>query len=46
MIPRIKEIKPQEGYKLRILFDGGEKDIYDMNEDILQIPDFWIKTLF
>lgn len=40
MIPRIKEIKPQEGYKLRISFDGGEKVIYDVNENILQIPDF------
>ena len=40
MIPRIKEISPQADYKLYITFDGGEKVIYDLNEDIMQIPAF------
>ncbi len=40
MIPRIKEIKALADFKLYIRFDGGEEVIYDLNEDILQIPDF------
>lgn len=40
MIPRIKEIKAQNGYKLLVTFDSGEKVVYDVNEDITQLPDF------
>ena len=40
MIPRIKLIEPQEGYKLHVIFDGGEEVVYDVNDDILHIPDF------
>ena len=40
MIPRIKSIEPRADYKLFIRFDGGEEVLYDVNEDILQIPDF------
>ena len=47
MIPRIKHIEPQNGYKLLVDFDGGEKVVYDVNEDILQIPEFSVlKTEF
>ena len=42
MIPRIKTIEPRADFKLFITFDGGEKVIYDVNEDIQQIPDFSI----
>ena len=40
MIPRIKSVEPRADYKLYIVFDGGEKVIYDVAEDIAQIPDF------
>ncbi|MBE6015824.1 MAG: DUF2442 domain-containing protein [Lachnospiraceae bacterium] len=40
MIPRIKIAEPREDYKLYIVFDSGEEVIYDVNEDIAQIPDF------
>lgn len=42
MIPRIKTIEPRADFKLFITFDGGEQVIYDVNEDIQQIPDFSI----
>ncbi|MBO4373718.1 MAG: DUF2442 domain-containing protein [Lachnospiraceae bacterium] len=40
MIPRITSVKPQIGYVLQIRFDTGEEVLYDLNEDIEQIPDF------
>ena len=40
MIPRIKTIESREGYKLLVVFDGGERVIYDVNEDIRDLPDF------
>ena len=40
MFPRIKKITPQDGYRLKIEFDGGEKVLYDLNDDMEQIPDF------
>ena len=42
MIPRIKNVEPQSDYKLLVSFDGGERVIYDVNDDIYQIPDFSI----
>lgn len=42
MIPRIKSIQPQNGFKLLVVFDEGQQVIYDVNEDIEQIPDFEI----
>ncbi len=42
MIPRIKKIEPREGFRLHIVFDGGEEVIYDLNDDISKIPDFSI----
>lgn len=35
-----KKIEPCADYKLFITFDGCEEVIYDVNEDIQQIPDF------
>lgn len=47
MIPRIKKIEPRDEYKLFIVFDDGNKVIYDVMEDIEQIPDFSVlKTEF
>ena len=40
MIPRIKDIETKSDFKLLVTFDGGEKVIYDLNEDIVQIPEF------
>lgn len=34
MIPRIKSIKPLQGYLLQVVFDDGKKGIYDVKEDI------------
>ena len=31
MVPRPKEVKPLENYNLEIVFDNGEKKIYDMS---------------
>ncbi|UTC67120.1 MULTISPECIES: DUF2442 domain-containing protein [unclassified Treponema] len=40
MIPRIKSIKDKNDYKLEVLFDDGKTVLYDVSEDIAQIPDF------
>ena len=40
MIPRIKNVEPQDGYMLHVVFEGGEEVIYDLNEDMAEIPDF------
>ena len=40
MIPRIKEVVPQEDYKLLITFDSGETVLYDVAEDIEDITEF------
>ena len=40
MIPRIKTIEARDDYKLLVMFDGGEMVIYDVEDDIRQIPDF------
>ena len=34
MIPRIKSIKPMQGYILKVVFDDGKKCLYDVNSDI------------
>lgn len=34
MIPRIKRVKPLDGFLLDIIFDDGKECIYDVNEDI------------
>lgn len=40
MIPRIKQITPLKDYKLLVDFDEGRRCVYDVEEDIRQIPDF------
>ena len=34
MIPRIKSIKPMQGYILKVVFDDGTQCLYDVNSDI------------
>ena len=40
MIPRIKTMNPLPEFRLRVVFESGEEVIYDVKEDIAQIPDF------
>ena len=40
MIPRIKEIVPQEDYQLLVVFDDNYKVLYNLNEDIDTISEF------
>jgi len=40
MLPRIRRIEPQDGYRLLVDFDEGERVIYDVGNDIDQIPAF------
>ena len=40
MIPRIKEIEALDNLVLHVTFDGGEQVLYDVKEDIENIPDF------
>ena len=40
MLPRIKSIIDRNDYTLEVLFDDGKRVLYDVNEDINQIPDF------
>lgn len=40
MIPKIKSIVCRNDYKLEVLFDDGKHVLYDVGEDINQIPDF------
>lgn len=40
MIPRIQSVQPGEGYLLLVTFDGGAQVVYDVAEDIRQIPAF------
>ena len=40
MIPRIREIKSMDKYKLYVIFDSDEHVIYDVEDDINTIDDF------
>ena len=40
MIPRIKSVNTKGNYKLDVFFDDGKHVLYDVYEDIKQIPDF------
>lgn len=47
MIVRIKNLEPLENYFLRVEFDDGKIVIYDVNEDIEQIPSYSVlKTTY
>ena len=40
MIPRIQSVQPMDGYRLLVVFDGGARVVYDVAEDIREIPAF------
>ena len=40
MITRIKSIKPMEGFRLHVVFDDGRDVLYDVEEDIKNIPSY------
>lgn len=40
MIPRIKKLEPLENYLLHVIFDDGKEVIYDVKDDIKNIPDY------
>ncbi len=40
MFPRIKKIEALDNLVLRVTFDGGEVVLYDVKEDVKDIPDF------
>lgn len=40
MIPRIKSMKPVEGFKLHVIFDDGRDVIYDVEDDIKNTPGY------
>lgn len=40
MIPRIKEIKPLNNYKLFVTFEDGKSGVYNVLDDIKQLPTF------
>lgn len=40
MIPRIKKIMPIDNYRLQVAFDDGKEVIYDVKEDIEQLPSY------
>ncbi len=50
MIKKIKTIKPLKNYMLFVVFDDGKSGLYDVKEDIKQVPAFedleTIKGLF
>lgn len=49
MIPRIKSIQPLDIFVLLVEFDGGEKVLYDVKDDIRTLVDFRVletKMLF
>ncbi len=40
MIPRIKNVTPLNNYSLLVEFDEGRRCVYDVADDIRDIPDF------
>ena len=40
MIIRIKSLEPLENYKLHVVFDDGKEVIYDVEDDINEIPSY------
>lgn len=40
MIPRIKSIRAEEEYILNVVFDDGRIVMYDMKEDMEQLPGY------
>ena len=47
MIPRIKHLEPMANYVLQIAFDDGKVILYDVKEDMRDIPDYSVlKTTY
>lgn len=47
MIPRIKYINPMDDYKLHVVFDDGKAVLYDVKDDIRDIPSYSdLKTIY
>lgn len=42
MIPRINKLQPLDGFLLKVTFDDGKSVIYDVQEDIDDIPSYKI----
>lgn len=42
MIPRIKQVIPQEKYILFVSFDDGKQVMYDLKDDINELPGYGI----
>lgn len=40
MIPRIKKVEPLENFLLHVIFDDGKNVIYDVKDDIKNIPSY------
>ena len=40
MIPKIKSIKPLDGYLLHVVFDDGKDVLYDVGDDIQTISSY------
>lgn len=40
MIIKIKSLEPLENYKLYVVFDDGKEVIYDVEDDINEIPSY------
>ena len=40
MIPKIKDITPLPDFLLRVVFDDGKADLYDVKEDMEQIESY------
>ena len=40
MIPKIKNIQPQDNYIIRVVFDDGKVCLYDVKEDISNIEQY------
>ena len=46
MIPKIKSLKPLDGFMLQVLFDDGKDVLYNVREDIEAIPSYQdLKTI-
>ena len=46
MIPKIKNIKPIDGFMLQVIFDDGKIVIYNVEEDIESMPSYQdLKTI-
>ena len=50
MIPKIKNLFPSDDYFLKVTFDDGKTVLYDVKEDIREIPSYMdlfnVKGLF